>query len=249
MLSAFKRKTPEMSNYLKIVTFPILCLSLFFSPFASVAQSQKASLKTELDTVAYGIGLSIAGSLKMQGLAQINTKVLQEAIQDALSGKETALTQEAANQYLMAYFGKKEDSLRAAEAAKAEPNRIAGENFLAENKKRQGVTTTQSGLQYEILKAGEGPKPTVNDRVKVHYHGTLTDGFVFDSSVERGEPIDLSVSGVIAGWTEALQLMPVGSKWKIFLPYQLAYGDRGAGPSIGPKSALVFEVELLEILK
>ena len=238
-----------MLNFLKIVTLPSLFLSLLINPFVSGAQSQRVSLKTEMDTVAYGIGLSIAGSLKMQGLAQINTKVLQQAIQDALSGTEAIFTQEEANQYLMSYFGKKEDSLRAVEAAKAEPNRIAGENFLAENKNREGVVTTQSGLQYEILKEGAGAKPTVNDRVKVHYHGTLTDGSVFDSSVERGEPIDLSVSGVIPGWTEALQLMPVGSKWKIFLPYQLAYGDRGAGPSIGPKSALVFEVELLEILK
>lgn len=236
----------KFSRSVVLAAIFIFALSL---PFSSGAQDQKLTLKNELDTVAYGIGLSIAGSLKMQGVADINTNVLHAAIKDALSGGKTVFTQEESHQYLMSYFSRKEDSIRLAEEAKAEPNRIAGESFLAENKKRTGVVTTESGLQYEILKAGEGAKPALNERVKVHYHGTLIDGSVFDSSVERGEPIDLSVSGVIQGWTEALQLMPAGSKWKLFIPYQLAYGDRGAGPKISPKSALVFEVELLEILK
>lgn len=238
-----------MLKKIKPVLFVSFCLFLLVSPLLSEAQQSRTPFKSEMDTVAYGIGLSIAGSLKMQGLAGINTKILQEAITDVLSGKPTVMSQEDANQYLMTFFQKKEDSLRQAENVKAEPNRIAGENFLAENKKKTGVVTTSSGLQYQVVKAGEGPKPTANDRVKVHYHGTLIDGSVFDSSVERGEPIELSVSGVIAGWVEALQLMPVGSKWKLFVPYQLAYGDRGAGPQIGPKSALIFDVELLEILK
>jgi FKBP-type peptidyl-prolyl cis-trans isomerase FklB len=223
--------------------------SFILTPFQSEAQTQPLKLTSELDSVAYGIGLSIAGSLKMQGLANVNTHVLQRAIQDALTEKQPLFSQEEANQFLMSYFTRKEDSIRLAEGAKAEPNRLAGEAFLAENAKKEGVVTTSSGLQYQILKAGDGAKPTLSDQVKVHYHGTLIDGTVFDSSVERGQPIELSVSGVIAGWTEALQLMPVGSKWKLFLPYGLAYGDRAAGPKIPAKSALVFEVELLEIGK
>ena len=238
-----------MLKFLRPLVGCVLIASVLFLSGSAVAQNQRTTLKTELDTVTYGIGLSIAGSLKMQGLAKIDTKILQEAINDVLADKPTIFTPEEANQYLMSYFTKMEDSVRAAEAAKAEPNRLAGEAFLAENKKRAEVVTTESGLQYEILRPGEGAKPTVNDQVKVHYHGTLIDGLVFDSSVERGEPIELSVSGVIAGWTEALQLMPTGSKWKLYLPYQLAYGERAAGPKIAPMSALIFEVELLEILK
>lgn len=230
--------------FLFVVSF-LFC----FGSLTLMAQEQPVALKSEIDSVSYGIGLSIAGSLKMQGVPNVNTQVLHRAIQEGLAEKPTVMTQDEANQYLMTYFTKKEDSIRMAEAAKSEPNRIAGEAFLAENKKKDGVVTTESGLQYQVMNAGEGPKPTAGDRVKVHYHGTLTDGLVFDSSVERGEPIDLSVSGVISGWTEALQLMPVGSKWKLFIPYQLAYGDRPAGPKIPAKSALVFEVELLEIVK
>lgn len=236
----------EKNRFLALLS---LIVTVLICPAGAYAQNQSFSLKNEIDSVSYGIGLSIAGTLKMQGLGHLNTKVLQKAIQDALTEQPTVFTQEQANQFLMGYFSKMEDSIRAAESAKAEPTRIAGENFLAENKKKEGVVTTESGLQYQILKAGDGPKPTLSDQVRVHYHGTLIDGTVFDSSVERGEPILLTVTGVIAGWTEALQLMPVGSKWKIFLPYQLAYGDRAAGPKIPAKSALVFEVELLEIVK
>jgi len=123
-----------------------------------------------------------------------------------------------------------------------------GELFLAENAKKDGITVTDSGLQYEIITAGTGEKPTATSRVKTHYHGTLIDGTVFDSSVQRGEPIDFPVNGVIAGWTEALQLMPVGSKWRLYIPHNLAYGERGAGAGIAPFSALIFDVELLDIV-
>ena len=124
-----------------------------------------------------------------------------------------------------------------------------GEEFLAENAKREGVFVTESGLQYEVVTMGEGEKPTAESTVKVHYHGTLIDGTVFDSSVQRGEPIEFPLNGVIKGWTEGLQLMPVGSKFILYIPYQLAYGERGAGELIGPCEALIFEVELLEIVK
>jgi FKBP-type peptidyl-prolyl cis-trans isomerase FklB len=134
-------------------------------------------------------------------------------------------------------------------AMRGQEAKSTGDKFLAENGKKKGVTTTASGLQYEVLKAGDGPKPAATDKVNVHYHGTLINGKVFDSSVERGQPITFGVQEVIKGWTEALQLMPVGSKWKIFIPSQLAYGEQGAGGDIGPNEALVFEVELLGIVK
>jgi FKBP-type peptidyl-prolyl cis-trans isomerase FklB len=137
--------------------------------------------------------------------------------------------------------------LQQLKADKIAKNREAGLKFLAENKTKPGVVTLPDGLQYLVLKEGTGPKPTINDKVKTHYHGTLIDGTVFDSSVDRGQPISFPVGGVIKGWTEALQLMPVGSKWRLFIPSELAYGDRGAGPKIGPGAALVFEVELLAI--
>ena len=142
-----------------------------------------------------------------------------------------------------------ENSMREKEAARGNEAKAAGEKFLAENGKKKGVTTTASGLQYEILKAGDGLKPQATDRVNVHYHGTLLNGKVFDSSVERGQPITFGVQEVIKGWTEALQLMPVGSKWRIFIPSNLAYGEQGAGGDIGPNEALIFDVELLGIVK
>ncbi|RBL88709.1 FKBP-type peptidyl-prolyl cis-trans isomerase [Chitinophaga flava] len=201
----------------------------------------KAALKNRMDSVSYGIGVSIAENLKAQGLSNVNTVVLAKAIQDALTNKSLTLSKEQSEMSISNYL----QQLKAEKSAK---NREAGEKFLAENKVKPGVVTLPSGLQYLILKAGTGTKPTLNDKVKTHYHGTLIDGTVFDSSVERGEPISFPVSGVIKGWTEALQLMPVGSKWRLFIPADLAYGDRGAGPKIGPASALVFDVELLEIV-
>ncbi|PSL47685.1 FKBP-type peptidyl-prolyl cis-trans isomerase FklB [Chitinophaga niastensis] len=199
-------------------------------------------LKTRLDSVSYGIGVNIADNLKAQGLENVNTAVLAKAIQDVLKNKTLTLSKDQSDMSISNYL----QQLKADKSAK---NREAGVKFLAENKVKPGVVTLPSGLQYEILKAGEGPKPTINDKVKTHYHGTLIDGTVFDSSVDRGEPISFPVSGVIKGWTEALQLMPVGSKWRLFVPSELAYGDRGAGPKIGPGSTLVFDVELLAIEK
>ena len=203
-------------------------------------------LKTKLDTVSYGIGSTIgeqlSASLKAQGMDSINTKMFIKAIQDAITNVKPAVTKEQSNPVI-------NDYLQQINSKKMSKNKIDGEKFLAENKTKPGVTTLPSGLQYVILKEGTGPKPTINDKVKTHYHGTLIDGTVFDSSVDRGEPISFPVSGVIRGWTEALQLMPVGSKWKLFIPSELAYGERQAGPKIGPGSALVFEVELLAIEK
>lgn len=199
-------------------------------------------LKTALDSVAYSIGLSVAGSLKAQGLSNINADLLTRAVRETLAGTKTMLSPEQANQYIGEYFQKQA-------SIKGDASRKVGEKFLEENKKRPAVTTTASGLQYEVLKMGEGPKPADSSRVKTHYHGTLIDGTVFDSSVDRGEPVEFPVNGVIKGWQEALQLMPVGSKFRLFIPSDIAYGDRAAGPLIGPNSTLIFDVELLEILK
>lgn len=210
------------------------------TPTASV--NAAPALKSAVDTVAYAIGLSIAGSLKAQGLSDINTNLLMAGINESLKGANTVMSPEQANQYIGEYFQKQA-------GVKGEANLKAGEKFLEENKKRPTVTTTASGLQYEVIKMGTGPKPADTSRVKTHYHGTLIDGTVFDSSVERGEPVEFPVNGVIKGWQEALQLMPVGSKFKLYIPSNLGYGERAAGPAIGPNSALIFEVELLEILQ
>ena len=197
-----------------------------------------------MDKVSYFIGTNIGGQMKSQGI-EIDVAALTAGIGDTLAGKEPKYSKDELMAAMQAFEAKMQaDAAKKSEAAKAD-----GDKFLAENKKREGVTTTASGLQYEIIKKADGPKPAATEQVKVHYHGTLIDGKVFDSSVERGEPVTFPVQGVIKGWVEALQLMPVGSKWKLFIPSDLAYGKQGAGGDIGPDAALVFEVELLEIVK
>tara|TARA_A100001388_G_scaffold268690_1_gene244107 strand:- start:307 stop:918 length:612 start_codon:yes stop_codon:yes gene_type:complete len=197
-------------------------------------------LKTEIDSVSYCIGVNIGENLKNQ-FSDIDIKDFMNGISDVLSDKsEPKISNAEAQKILQEYFSKQQE-LKSKKAIEE------GENFLAENGKKKGVTTLESGLQYEVITKGEGAKPTLNDQVTTHYHGTLIDGTVFDSSVERGQPATFPVSGVIKGWTEALQLMSVGSKWKLFVPYNLAYGERGAGANIGPFTTLIFEVELISI--
>ncbi|WP_143306927.1 FKBP-type peptidyl-prolyl cis-trans isomerase [Chitinophaga vietnamensis] len=211
-------------------------------PKPAAATAKAAVLKTRIDSISYGIGLNIADNLKTQGLENVNTAVLSKAIQDVLKKSPLLLTKEQSDMSISNYL----QQLKAEKFAK---NREAGVKFLAENKSKPGVVALPSGLQYQVLRAGDGPKPTATDKVRTHYHGTLIDGTVFDSSVDRGEPISFPVNGVIKGWTEALQLMPVGSKWRLFIPADLAYGDRQAGPKIAPGSTLIFDVELLAIEK
>ena len=199
-------------------------------------------MKNANDSVSYAVGMSLASFYKEQGITMINTQLVTRALNDAMKGQKTLLTEEQMNMSITNYL----QQLKKEKAAAA---RKAGEDFLAANKTQAGVTTLPSGLQYLIVKEGTGPKPTLTDKVKCHYHGTLIDGTVFDSSVDRGQPIDFPVNGVIRGWVEALQLMPVGSKWKLFIPADLAYGDNQAGAKIAPGSALIFDVELLEIVK
>ncbi|MDG1238411.1 MAG: FKBP-type peptidyl-prolyl cis-trans isomerase [Flavobacteriales bacterium] len=197
-------------------------------------------ITNEIDSVSYSLGVNIGENIKAQ-FPDIDLNNFEAAIKDVLDNKkEPKITGADAQKVIQDFF--KKQQAKASESVIEE-----GEKFLIDNAKRNEVTTLESGLQYEILKTGEGPKPSLNDQVTTHYHGTLIDGTVFDSSVDRGEPATFPVSGVIKGWTEALQLMSVGSKWKLFVPYDLAYGERGAGPQIGPFTTLVFEVELIKI--
>lgn len=197
-------------------------------------------MKNEIEKLSYGLGLNIAANLKQQGLEEVDGQFIGQAIGDVFNGAQLKMSPEEAGAILNDYFSK-------LEAKKHEGVIKAGENFLASNRKKEGIITLESGLQYQILKEGKGDKPLSNSTVTTHYHGTTIDGNVFDSSVQRGQPASFPVDGVIAGWTEALQLMTLGSKWRLFVPPHLAYGARGAGPKIGPYTTLIFEVELLEI--
>lgn len=211
-------------------------------PAAAAAPTASAPvLKNAADSFSYAIGLSIASFYKAQGISNINNTLVLKALSDSKVDK-ALLNEQQVNNCIVGYMQK-------ANSEKANPNKKAGLAFLAENKKKPGVVALPSGLQYQVIKEGTGPKPGIEDQVKVHYHGTLIDGTVFDSSVERGEPIKLGLKNVIPGWTEALQLMPVGSKWKLFIPSDLAYGDNPAGPKIQGGSTLIFDVELIEIVK
>lgn len=205
-----------------------------------VAPSSSESMKNGIDSISYAIGMNIAGNLKQQNL-KVNSTIMAKAIDQVLNGQTTLMDGNAANAYIQGYF--QNESMK-----KGAANKAVGDKYLAENKTKAGVVTLPSGLQYSIMKEGTGEKPASTDKVKVHYHGTLIDGSVFDSSVERGQPAEFGVTQVIQGWVEALQLMPVGSKWKLFIPSNLAYGPQGP-PSIGPNQVLIFEVELLEIVK
>lgn len=211
------------------------------STTSTTATSAKA-LNSEIDSISYSMGVSIAKNIQSQGLDTVNVEAFSKGLKDVFKKDSLLITSDQGQTLLSTYFQKLYN-------AKLEVNEKAGKKFLDENKAKEGIKTTASGLQYKVIKEGTGPSPALSDRVKVHYHGTLIDGTVFDSSVDRGEPITFGVNAVIPGWTEALQLMKVGSKWRIFLPSELAYGERGAPPMIGPNSALIFDVELLGIEK
>jgi len=215
----------------------------------ATAAKTPATLKNEVDSVSYAIGLSVARFYKQANLTNINTAMLVKAINDVKNNGKLVMSEEQANTCMTNFMHKAQEEISKAQAERAAGNKKIGEEFLAANKNKPGVVALPSGLQYMVMKEGNGPKPGPTDKVKVHYHGTLIDGRVFDSSVDRGQPIELSVNGVIPGWTEALQLMPVGSKWRLFIPSNLAYGDQQAGPLITPGSTLIFEVELLDIIK
>ena len=217
--------------------------------FTSCGGSHKsASLKSAVDSASYAIGISTGAgykeNLKTLPGGEANVDDLIAGFIQAIKGDSAAMkmTPQEAQQYLQTYFVE-------AQAREAAKSKEEGEKFLAENKTKEGVITTESGLQYQVITEGTGVKPTAEDRVKVHYTGTLLDGTKFDSSVDRGEPAEFGVSQVIKGWTEGLQIMPAGSKYIFWIPSELAYGERGAGQDIKPNSVLKFEVELLEVIK
>ena len=204
--------------------------------------SGSSVMKSGTDSLSYALGLSLAQFYKQQGIKMVNTALVSKGINDALKGGKTLLTDEQMNLCIT-------NNLEKMKEEKSSVNKKAGEEFLAKNKTKPGVVNLPSGLQYQILKEGTGPKPTITDTVRCHYHGTLIDGTIFDSSVDRGQPAEFPVGGVIRGWVEALPLMPVGSKWKLFIPAELAYGNYSPpGSKIGPGSALIFDVELLDIV-
>lgn len=194
-----------------------------------------------MDKFSYAIGLGIGQNLLSMGAQGIAVDDFAQAIKDVLEGNQTAISHQEAREIVNKYFEELETKMNAASIEQ-------GKAFLEENKKRAGVVTLPSGLQYEVIKEGTGKKPAASNQVKCHYEGTLIDGTLFDSSIKRGEPAVFGVNQVIPGWVEALQLMPEGSKWKLYIPSDLAYGARGAGEMIPPHSTLVFEVELLEVL-
>lgn len=194
-----------------------------------------------MDKISYALGLSLGNNLLSSDISALNVEKLSKGIQDVIEGNKPDMSNEEAQHVINEFFQNLQE--KASEQTIAE-----GRAFLEANGKRPEVETTASGLQYEVLNEGNGSAPSASDQVKVHYHGTLIDGTVFDSSVRRGEPATFGVTQVISGWVEALQLMPVGSKWKLYIPSNLAYGANGAGQHIGPHTTLIFEVELLAIV-
>lgn len=202
-------------------------------------KTKPVSLKNGNDSLSYCIGVAVMKNIKDQGVENVNLDALSKGMSDIINNSFT-ISPEAANKYVNDYFFKQY-------SAKAEKDKKAQLDWLEENKKKEGVVVTASGLQYKIITQGTGPKPQLTNTVKVHYAGTLIDGKTFDSSYDRGEPIEFPVTGVIKGWTEALQMMPQGSKWELYIPYDLAYGEKGAGGAIGPYATLIFVVELLEV--
>lgn len=220
----------------------VLLVSASYCKAQTNPSDAKPILKSQLDSASYAFGISVAEDLKARGIKELNYAVVSRAMQDAFGNKAGALTEEQRQKVIYEFLSSANKSQHAAIISE-------GKAFLEENKKKAGITTTASGLQYEVLKAGTGPKPKSTDEVTVHYKGTLLNGKQFDSSYDRNEPLTLALNRVIPGWTEGVQLMPAGSKYRFFIPYNLGYGERGAGEDIPPYSTLVFEIELIKIGK
>lgn len=201
-----------------------------------------------MDKVSYALGLGIGRQLAQMGASELNIDDFAAAIKDVIAGNELKVSNREAQTIVQDYFRKQEEKLNAERAEKGKVAKAEGEKYLAENAKKEGVVTLPSGLQYMVLKEGNGKKPKATDQVKCHYEGFLIDGTVFDSSIQRDEPAVFPLNQVIAGWTEGLQLMQEGAKYRFFIPYILGYGEGGAGASIPPYAALIFDVELLEVL-
>jgi FKBP-type peptidyl-prolyl cis-trans isomerase len=219
-----------------------LCIVLAAAPAAA---ADKTELKTQKEKLSYALGMNMGGGLKTNSI-DVDADVLAQGLRDALAGKSTLLTDQEARETIMTVQREIQAKMQEKLKVEGEKNKKAGDAFLAANKKKEGVKTLPSGLQYKILADGKGATPKATDTVTVHYKGTLIDGAEFDSSYKRNEPASFPVNGVIKGWTEALQLMKEGSKWQLFIPANLAYGEQGR-PGIPPNSVLIFEVELIKV--
>ena len=200
-----------------------------------------------MDKLSYALGLGIGRQLSQMGADDLNVADFAQAVKDMIDGKEPQVPAAEAQQIVEDFFRRQEEKQRAEAAEKYKGAKSEGEKYLSENAKKEGVVTLPSGLQYQVLKEGNGKSPKATDKVVCHYEGMLVDGTMFDSSIQRGEPATFPLNGVIAGWTEGLQLMKEGAKYRFFIPYQLGYGERGAGASIPPFATLVFDVELIEV--
>lgn len=222
-----------------------LALTLLMAPASLAIAQDKLDLKNQKTRASYAIGADIGTNMKRQDL-DLDPKAVAAGITDAFADK-LSLTKEEMKQVLTAFQAEMMSKMETRQKAAGEENLKKGQAFLAENGKKDGVKSTATGLQYKVNKSGTGKTPKSTDTVKVHYHGTLIDGTVFDSSVERGEPVSFPVNGVIPGWTEALQLMKEGDKWQLYIPAKLAYGEQSPGGKIGPNSVLIFDVELLAV--
>ncbi len=209
---------------------------------SQVNAQENLVLKNQKDKMSYIIGMDIGNNLKKQSV-DVEPNILAKGVKDALSGGKPLLSEQEIRETMTAF----QNEMKVKQEAVAKKNKEQGDAYLAENKEKEGVKTLQSGLQYKVIKAGIGKKPKLSDYVTTHYRGTLIDGTEFDSSYKRGQPATFQVSGVIPGWTEALQLMEEGAKWQLFIPPNLAYGERGAGGVIGPNATLIFEIELISI--
>lgn len=231
-----------------LLTLTASALMITACQTGSTGEAAKKELTSERDKFSYAIGSDIGVSLE-PFKDEVDLAVVFQGIRDNLEGKPSLLTKEEAKEVKDVVFKRIAEQKQEEAKKLAEEKKVTGAAFLDENGKKEGVVTTESGLQYEVLVAGEGDKPSATDNVKVHYTGTLLDGKEFDSSIKRGQPVTFRVDRVIKGWSEALQLMPVGSKYKLYIPSELGYGERGAGRDIGPNEVLVFEVELIEIEK
>jgi len=219
----------------------IIILAFLFL-VSQVNAQENLVLKNQKDKMSYIIGMDIGNNLKKQSI-DVEPNILAKGVKDALTGGKPLLTEQEIRETMTAF----QNEMRVKQEVVARKNKEQGDSFLADNKKKEGVKTLQSGLQYKVIKVGVGKKPKLNDYVTTHYRGTLIDGTEFDSSYKRGQPATFQVSGVIPGWTEALQLMETGAKWELFIPPNLAYGERGSGGVIGPNATLIFEIELISI--
>ncbi|WP_417392178.1 FKBP-type peptidyl-prolyl cis-trans isomerase [Gimesia sp.] len=229
------------------------CLSVAFLGFSASANAQnekadsgKSALKDQKQKVSYGIGFNLGQNL-MRDQLDLDPQILAKGIVDAMTKQKPQMTEEEIRDTLLAFQKELRDQQEAKMKKAQAENVTKGKKFLEANAKKEGVKTTKSGLQYKVIKSGKGKTPTDKDSVTTHYRGTLIDGTEFDSSYKRNQPATFPVSGVISGWTEALQLMKEGDKWQLFIPSDLAYGERGSGPDIGPNEVLIFDIELLKV--